>query len=303
MARQRIAAFAAVLALAPLLSACSLPRTASDGRVQVVTSTDVYADIVRAVGGSAVDVTAFIDNPAQDPHSFQASARDQLAVARADVIVENGGGYDDFMDRMRRASAKPGSVTLDVVALSGHRAGPGSDVNEHVWYDVAAVGRFVARLSAVLAARRPALAARLHRDEARYQRRLRGLRRTEADLRARYAGTPVAVTEPLPDYLLSACGLKNRTPQAFSAAIEAGTDVSASTLAATLRLFEAHGVRAVVYNEQTTGIETTRVLAAAAANDIPAVPVAETLPAGATYLSWMRRNLAALRRALAGATP
>jgi zinc/manganese transport system substrate-binding protein len=103
----------------------------------------------------------------------------------------------------------------------------------------------------------------------------------------------------VPLYLLQACGLVDRTPAAFSAALESDSDVSASVLQQTLDLFDHHEVRALVYNAQTFGAETTRVLAAAKADDVPAVPVTETLPAGIGYLAWMRANLTAVRNAVA----
>lgn len=285
--------------LAALAAAgCSSPH-AADGRVQVVTSTDVYGSIVRAVAGSRADVTALIDDPAQDPHSFEASARNQLAVSRADVLVENGGGYDDFLNQLRDASSKPGATTLNVVALSGHAAPPGGELNEHVWYDFGSVARFVTRLVAVLSGRDPRHAQAFRAAAARFAAGLRGLEAIESRIRARYAGTPVAITEPLPDYLLEACGLVVRTPNSFSAAVEGGTDVSATVLEQTLAQFDDHAVRVLVYNAQTAGAETTRVLATAHADGIPAVPVTETLPPGTGYLAWMRANLVALERALA----
>jgi len=290
-----LAVLTATLVLAELATACS-STGARDGRLQVVTSTDVYADLVRSVAGPHADVTAFIDDPSQDPHAYQAGARDQLALSRADVIVENGGGYDDFMDRMRSASAKHGATTIRVVTLSGRPVT--ASFNEHVWYDFATVERFVARLVAVLSHRRPAAAATFRSNAARLDAGLRGLQRTERALRARYRGTPVAITEPVPLYLLTACGLVNRTPEQFSSSVEDGTDASASVLQQTLALFDDHVVRVLVYNDQTSGAETTRVLAAAQADGVPAVPTSETLPSGATYLSWMRGNLRALAIAL-----
>lgn len=284
---------------AAALTACSTSTAVADGRIQVVASTDVYGSIVRSIAGSRADVTSLLDDPAQDPHSFEASARNQLAVSRADIIVENGGGYDDFMNRLRQAATKPGATTLDVVALSGHKATSSGGLNEHVWYDFPSVARFVARLVHVLAVREPAHASAFRAAATRFTAGLHALEATEAAVRARYGGTPVAITEPVPDYLLSACGLVNRTPAQFSAALEGDSDVPAAVLEQTLALFDGHAVRVLVYNEQTSGAETTRVLAAAHANGIPAVPVTETLPAGVGYLAWMRSNLAALEKALA----
>jgi zinc/manganese transport system substrate-binding protein len=104
----------------------------------------------------------------------------------------------------------------------------------------------------------------------------------------------------VPLYLLTACGLVNKTPPAFSIGIENGTDVPANVLQQTLNLFKQKQVRALVYNEQTSGAETTAVVNAARANDIPVVPVTETLPAAKTYLTWMRSNIAAIGAALGG---
>ena len=113
------------------------------------------------------------------------------------------------------------------------------------------------------------------------------------------AGEGVAITEPVPLYLLDAIGLDNRTPEKFSEAIESGNDVSPVVLQETLRLFTDRQVRLLAYNEQTSGAETTRVLAAAKQADIPVVPVTETLPSGKDYLSWMNANLDAVAGALA----
>jgi zinc/manganese transport system substrate-binding protein len=57
-------------------------------------------------------------------------------------------------------------------------------------------------------------------------------------------------------------------------------------------------VKLLAYNEQTSGPETARVLAAAKAHGIPVVPVTETLPPGKAYLSWMTDNLTAIKQAL-----
>ena len=95
----------------------------------MVTSTNVYGDIVRAVAGNRADVTSFIDDPDQDPHSYEANARSQLAISKADVVVENGGGYDDFMGTMLKASSSKAAV-LDAVRISGRTAPKGGELNE-----------------------------------------------------------------------------------------------------------------------------------------------------------------------------
>jgi zinc/manganese transport system substrate-binding protein len=296
--RRRISAAACLVVLLATLPACSSTSASAAGRLQVVTSTDVYGDIIHAIAGDHAEVTSFIDNPDQDPHSYEASARNQLAISKADLIVENGGGYDGFIARMATASAKPNAVMVNVVQLSGHTAPAGGELNEHVWYDFATVQTLVARLQAYFVAHDPTDRADFVKNAAAFSARLRTLEASEAAIRSAHAGDGAAITEPVPLYLLAACGLINKTPAAFSEAVEAGNDVSTTVLKQTLDLFSTHAVRVLVYNEQTSGAETTRVLAAAKANHVSTVGVTETLPSGESYLSWMRANLAAVRTAL-----
>jgi zinc/manganese transport system substrate-binding protein len=68
----------------------------AESKPSIVTTTNVWSDVVSQVAGEFFDVTAIISDPAQDPHSYDATARDQLAITEADLFVMNGGGYDDF---------------------------------------------------------------------------------------------------------------------------------------------------------------------------------------------------------------
>jgi zinc/manganese transport system substrate-binding protein len=296
-----------VLAVAALLSGCAAttPAVIAPSRsaaatkaLSVVASTNVYADIVRHIAGTSVEVKPLISDPAQDPHSYQANARDRLALSRASVVIENGGGYDDFVDAMLRGFRSRGRTVINVVTLSGKDRSADGTGNEHVWYDIPTVRRLVVQLAGTLAAAEPAGAATFHENAARYDAELERLAATEANIRSTAGGAGVAITEPAPLYLLAACGLVNKTPAEFSDAVEAGVDVSPRVLEETLGLVSAHQVRLVVYNEQTMGPETRKLLAAAASAHVPVVPVSETLPAGANYVGWMSGTLAAIGGAL-----
>lgn len=281
----------------------STASTGAAGKVQVVASTNVWGAVVGVVGGDRVDVTSIISNPDADPHSYEANATTALKLSRATVVIENGGGYDDFMQRMLSASKNDTATVLDAVRISGIRPAADSNgsagLNEHVWYDFPTVAKVVDQLTAALSRAQPAGTADFTANAAGFKTQLSGLEKTEASIAKAQAGRGVAITEPVPLYLLEACRLVNRTPAQFSEAVEEGTDVSARVLAQTLALFTTRRVGVLVYNAQTSGAETTKVLAAAKAAGIPAVPVTETLPTGDTYLSWMTANLTAIRTALA----
>ncbi|HSO92131.1 MAG TPA: metal ABC transporter substrate-binding protein, partial [Arthrobacter sp.] len=162
-ARAIVAAFAGATLL---LTACAPTSgnsgsgnsaSAGDGIVEVVASTSVYGDIVSSIGADKVRVTSIIARTSQDPHSYEATTQDKLAVSKADLVVENGGGYDDFLPKLAEDTGLDHGKVLNAVELSGlapeEEAGPSATAdadghghapagfNEHVWYSLPAMAR------------------------------------------------------------------------------------------------------------------------------------------------------------------
>ena len=319
-----------------LLSGCAGATSAEDdGRIVIVASTDVYAQIAEAIGGDFVDATAIVSSSGQDPHSFEPSARDQLTVQRADLIIENGGGYDAFVDALIEASGSTAPV-ITAVEFShewpdnpGHGAGTAEGehsedehsekehgdeehedeehadhehvegFNEHVWYDPHTMQHLAEEIAHELADLMPAEAATFEDNATEFAAGIAELEAALGEIDAAHAGAEVFVTEPVSLYLVEAAGLVNVTPDAFSEAVEEGQDVAPSTLLDSLKLLRSGNVDVVIANTQTGGAETTDVLAEAEALPIPVVEFSETVPDGATYLSWMQANIDSLAGALA----
>ena len=86
-------AFLGFLPVCAALSACTAQNTSAgfdaDGRLQVVATTPILADVARAVGGERARVHALIPNGA-DPHSYEPSLRDVRDVAYARLAFTNG---------------------------------------------------------------------------------------------------------------------------------------------------------------------------------------------------------------------
>jgi zinc/manganese transport system substrate-binding protein len=264
--------------------------------VHVVTSTNVYGDLVQTIGGDRVQVTSVIDDPSADPHSYEANVRTQLAVSEADLVIRNGGGYDDFMNTLLSADDS-GATVLTAVEVSGLDA-DAEGFNEHVWYDLPAMSELTGQVADALSEIDPDGADGYAANAAELERGIEALVAQEQAARATTEGVGVAVTEPVPGHLLDALGAQDLTPAEFSEAIEEGGDVAPAVLRQTLDLFSTGQVRALVYNEQTSGPETEQVLDAARAAGVAVVPVTETLPEGEDYLSWMGENLDAVVAAL-----
>ena len=321
-----LAACGSTAGTAPSAAGTAAPSAATGEPAAVVTSTNVWGDVVAQVGGDSVAVTPIIVDPAADPHSFEPTAQAQLAVSKADLIVKNGGGYDDWMSTMIAGSTTSAPV-IDAVQVSGKDTGPsgvsasgstsgsapplpsatqgsaaggegGSELNEHVWYDLPTVDLVAHRIADELGSLRPDHAPYFQSNLAAFTDKIQGLTAKVDAIKATHGGTAIAVTEPVPLYLTAAAGLVNKTPAEFSKAIEEGTDVPATVLNDTLALFTGHQVTALIYNEQTSSPETEQLQAAAKDNNIAVVPVTETLPAGNDYLSWMDANITAIAAAV-----
>ena len=308
---------AAVAALGLLLTGCaSQPEAASDvpEGIAVVASTNVYGDIAKAIGGDKVSVTAIINKTSQDPHSYEANAQDRLAVSKADLVLENGGGYDTFIHTLAEDSNLEEGRVLNALELSGiahpedegsHEAsasepapaaeGEGAhdhgELNEHVWYSMHAMEQFADSLAAKLAEIEPGSASTFEANAAAFKASVEELHGKLEALKAEGAAAAVAVTEPVPLYLLEDAGLENVTPEDYTAAIEEDSDVPPAVLKAVTDLMASKSVRFLAYNEQTEGPQTESVKKAAEAAGVPVVNFSETLPEGKTYLQWMTDNV------------
>lgn len=292
-----IALVATAAAIGLALAGCSGSVGDPPAGIQVVASTDVYGSLATTIGGAQATVTSIIDDPAKDPHEYQADARTQLAVSRAQVVIENGGGYDDFVDTMLSASGNTKVTLINAVKLSGYDSSI-ADFNEHVFYDYATVGKVVDAIVTAFQRADPSHAALFADRGAKLQAKLSTLEASELNLSAATTGVGVAITEPVPNYLLAALGMKIVTPIAFSQAIDQGTDVPPTVLEQTLATVTSGEAKLLVYNVQTSGPQTDAVLAAAKKAGLPAVPVSETLPQGFDYVTWQKGVLATIAQAL-----
>lgn len=307
-----LAASAAVSAT--LLAGCGQPASTSDsgGKPEVVTTTDVYGAVASAVAGDEATVHAIISDAAADPHEYETTASDALAVSKAAVVVANGASYDDFAGKLLdTAGGHP--ALIDVAGLSGL---PGSsngqpssgaalppaapDFNEHVWYHLPTVAKLADRIAAELGRVDAPDAATFAANAARFKTGVDGLNAKITAISARHRGERVAVTEPVPGYLIAAAGLVDATPPALSHAVEEGSDAPADVLGETLRLFQGPDkVKALLVNAQTGGATTDQLTKAADSAAVPVVAVTETFPAGTNdYVTWMGDEIDRLAAAL-----
>ncbi len=295
----------ATLALAACGSGAPPPGSgsapATPATVTVVASTNVYGSIASAVGGDAVDVRSIIDSPDADPHEYESTPADATAINAAKIVILNGADYDPFAEELvDAAGTKP--TTIDVSDLSGLEAEvpAGEEFNEHVWYSLPTVEKLADRVATDLGTVDAASASTFTTNAAAFNAQVDGLMSELEAIKATHGGAKVAITEPVPVYLIEAAGLQNVMPEEYSESVEEGVDAPPAVVADALALFEGPDrVRVLFANTQTEDAATQQVVAAATAEDVPIVEVTETLPAGVTdYVTWMTRQIDALSTAL-----
>jgi len=295
-----LAAVIVSLGVALLASACSSSPAGSPsdpGLIVAVGAENEYANVIAQVGGKYVQASAIMSNPNTDPHTFEASASVAREVSAAQLVVQNGVGYDTFMNTIENAASSSSRKVIVVQDLLGL---PADTPNPHLWYEPSTMPAVANAIASDLAAIAPAHASYFKANAAAFTASLAAWNNAIAAFKAQYPNTPVATTEPVADYMLQAAGADNRTPFAFQADIMNGTDPSAQDVAIERSLFTQHEVKVLLYNQQVTDSLTESFITLAQANGIPVVGVYETMPVpGFDYQSWMLAEVQDLQKAVA----
>jgi len=287
-----------VVATAVLGAGCGSSSSGSSepGVVKVVAAENFWGDIARQIGGDHVKVTSIISDPTGDPHQYESSARNAAQVADARIVIVNGLGYDDFVGKLLSNTTNDKRVVITVADVL-HATG--GETNPHLWYDLPRIPVVARAIESALVAADPADRARFVANTKSFVTSLAPLSRIIETIKRAHRGAPVAYTERVPEYLLTAAGLTVASPPGFARAIEDGNEPSARDAQAMNDLVSQHRVRALLYNAQATSAVTQHVQDLAHVAGIPVVPVTETQPKNEpSYQSWQQHQLEALSAAL-----
>ncbi len=299
-ARAAAAAAAAAAALALAVTGCGSGGGASaaktPGVINAVGAESEYANVLAQVGGKYVHVSAILKNPNTDPHAFEASAQLAQEVSSARLIVQNGLGYDSWINRMESAAPSSSRTVIVAQELLGL---PDSTPNPHLWYDPRTMPAVARALAADLSAIQPDHKAYFQANLTKFDASLTPWLSAIAQFRTNNPGVTAATTEPAADYLLTAMGIDNLTPFRFQADIMNGVDPSPEDIALENSLLSQHRVALFAYNQQVTSGLTASIRENALKNGVPVVGVYETMPApGYDYQTWMLAEVTAIDKAV-----
>ena len=318
--RPLLASLALVPAASLILAGCGSTGNADagsngdagSGKLTVVASTNVYGDIARTIGGGHVEVTEIINSAAQDPHSYEASAKDKLAISKASLLLANGGGFDSFMDTMYDSLPADGAKDIKLLHAVDFSPVPGeqeaaeheheqeeegheheghehAEYNEHVWYDLDSMEQLAPELASQLGELDPEAADDFDANAKNFVAELGKLR--EQLKSTGLEGKGFVMTEPLPLHLLEDAGLHDETPEGLSEAIEEGEEITPLSLKQAQDILESGDVALLAYNTQTEGAETKKIRDSAEQGGVPVEDFTETITDGSSYLEWMKHNI------------
>ncbi len=274
------------------------PAPSATAPISVVASTNVWGDIAKQIGGDHVNVTSIMSDPNADPHEYEADAKTGAALSKAQFVIENGLGYDDFMDKLLAASPNPSRATLnaaDAMKISG------PDANPHIWYDIAKVPDVATAIADQLGKMDSADAAMFTANAKTFNDSLAPINTAIANIKAKYPGAPVGYTERVPGYLVEAAGLTLATPASFAQSIEDGNDPSPADNAAMDAALTDKKIKVLLYNGQVTSPATDAVKQLAQKSGVPVVGVTETLPpTDKDFQDWQLRQINEITTALGG---
>ena len=274
--------------------------SAGSGPVKVVAAENFWGSIAKQVAGKRASVSSIITNPDTDPHSYEAKPSDGRAIASAKYVIVNGIGYDAWATKLLDANPDKSRKVLNVGELVGVTEGG----NPHQWYSPDAVGRFIDQVTADLSSLDPKNATYYEQQKAKFQSvglaRYNGL---IADIKQKYAATPIGASESIVTPLADAMGLTLKTPETFLDSISEGTDPTAQDKATVDQQIKNKEVKVFVYNSQNSTPDVKALVKNAKAQGIPVTTVTETLvPASTTFQAWQVKELRGLEKALAKAT-
>jgi zinc/manganese transport system substrate-binding protein len=287
-----------MVALALAATACggAAAGSSTPGVINAIGAENEYANVLSQIGGVYVHVSSILSNPNTDPHTYEASPSVAEEVNAASLIVQNGVGYDHFMDTIESASPSSSRKVIVVQNLLGL---PASTPNPHLWYAPATMPKVARAIAADLSALQPAHASYFQAQLAKFTSSLTPWLDAIATFKAKYPGTRVATTEPVADFLLEAMGADNLTPFTFQAEIMNGVDPAPQDISLENGFFTSHQVKVFCYNQQVVDTLTGSIRRNAEKAGVPVVGVYETMPTpGYDYQTWMLAEVQAIQKAV-----
>lgn len=296
--KKYIIGISSIIALLVIILGLSFVPWKSMGKsqkpIRVVTGLNFYGEVAQKVAGDHGQVISFIDNASVDPHDYQPNTKQAQQVAKANVVIKNGLGYDSWVNKLVKSSSNRNKIKIiDVASLTGKKDGD----NEHIWYAPETVEKLANDLATQYGKIDPQHAEDYQRNARKYLASLQPLNEEIAKVKRQVNpnNNRVAVSEPVFDYALKNAGYQIMDKH-FEKAVEDGNDPSPKDIEEIQQAIINHQIAFFVDNSQTSDKVVDNLVKLAHEHDVPVLKVTETKPNGDDYMQWMLKQYQALSR-------
>lgn len=274
----------------------------------VVASVNQWGSLAQQLGGKCANVTSLINSTAADPHDYEATAADMAKLAKADIVVLNGAGYDGWAEKAQFDTNRQTIVNVgDLMGITateeheheheeasdgeeGHHHHHGS-TNPHLWFSPEAVLKAADAINAAYVSKAgegtdTAATAQRHFNE--WNGEYANFVALVNQARAKNVKRTYAATESIISYLLDYLGAEDHTPAAYTNAMNSEAEPSAADLKAAIDVVSGNDVDILVVNPQEMGGFAQKLNDAAVASHKTIISATEQLPENqSTLLGWL----------------
>lgn len=274
------------------LSGCSANAT-TQKPIRVVSSIDFYGEVAQQVAGKYGQVSSVIHSSSVDPHDFEPTTSNAKSVAKANVVIQNGAGYDTWMSKLVNANDQKITHIQVSEDLLNKKAGS----NEHVWYEPNTMPKLAHELANQFSKIDSKHAKYYQKNATIYVRSLTPIKQLIKELKQNVKSDNrlVDVSEPVFNYALADLGYKVNN-QHFAKSIEDGDDPSPADIGKMQSDIKNHKIAFLVVNIQESDHVITNMVKLARSHNVPVLKVTESLPHGLNYKQWMMKQYQQLKR-------
>lgn len=268
-------------------------KQANQKPIRIVSSIDFYGDVAKQVAGKYGQVNSVIQSSAVDPHDFEPTTKNAKMVSKANMVIQNGAGYDQWMSKLVGANDKKIidlRVSEDLLHIS-------SESNEHVWYKPSTMPKLATKLAQQFSKLDPSHATYYQKNATKYRQSLAPLNKLISTLKRNVdqKNKLVDVSEPVFNYALTNLGYQINNEH-FAKAIEDGNDPAPADIAKMQADIKQHKIAFLVVNTQESDHVIDNMIKLARKHNVPILKVTESLPKGLNYEQWMAKQYRQLRK-------
>lgn len=283
---------------------CCVSASAASRGLHVVVTTSIIEDLVQNVAGQNATLTV-LAGAHSDPHTYEPKPEDNVKIAQADIIFENGLYLEPWMDKLYKTSQ---SQAQRVVVSAGvplikspnyrHEKAMASEYDPHVWHDVSNVRLMVKTIRDIFVKVDPPRAQEYQRNAELYDQALMEL---DQWIATQVAHIPqerkkLVTSHDTFEYFARRYGFTIIGTVIGSATTEA-SDPSALEMTRLIKEIRLSGIK-TIFLENAANPQLVKTLAREAGIQVAPELYADALGASGTYIQMMRTNVRTIVEAL-----